>query len=216
MAIGIVGRKAGMTRVFTADGVSVPVTVIEVSPNRVTQVRSPENDGYSAIQVAAGSVKASRLTKPLAGHYAKANVEPGRGLWEFRLDDHNGDVPEVGAEISAGIFEVGQKVDVRGVSKGKGFQGTVKRHNFRTQDATHGNSLSHRAPGSIGQCQTPGRVFKGKKMSGHMGAANVSAQNIEVVRVDTERNLLLVRGAVPGARGGDLVVTPAIKLKNKG
>jgi large subunit ribosomal protein L3 len=216
MAIGIVGRKAGMTRVFTADGVSIPVTVIEVSPNRVTQVRSPDSDGYSAIQVAAGAVKASRLSKPLGGHYAKANVEPGRGLWEFRLEDHQGDVPEVGAEISAGIFEVGQKVDVRGVSKGKGFQGTVKRHNFRTQDATHGNSLSHRAPGSIGQCQTPGRVFKGKKMSGHMGAANVSAQNIEVVRVDTERNLLLVKGAVPGARGGDLVVTPAIKLKNKG
>ena len=216
MAIGIVGRKAGMTRVFTADGVSIPVTVIEVSPNRVTQVRSPDSDGYSAIQVAAGAVKASRLSKPLAGHYAKANVEPGRGLWEFRLEDHQGDVPEVGAEISAGIFEVGQKVDVRGVSKGKGFQGTVKRHNFRTQDATHGNSLSHRAPGSIGQCQTPGRVFKGKKMSGHMGAANVSAQNIEVVRVDTERNLLLVKGAVPGARGGDLLVTPAIKMKNKG
>jgi large subunit ribosomal protein L3 len=216
MAIGIVGRKAGMTRVFTAEGVSIPVTVIEVSPNRVTQVRSPEGDGYSAIQVAAGAVKASRVSKPLAGHYAKANVEPGRGLWEFRLEDHQGDVPEVGAEISAAIFEVGQKVDVRGVSKGKGFQGTVKRHNFRTQDATHGNSLSHRAPGSIGQCQTPGRVFKGKKMSGHMGAANVSAQNVEVVRVDTERNLLLVKGAVPGARGGDLVVTPAIKLKNKG
>jgi large subunit ribosomal protein L3 len=216
MAIGIVGRKAGMTRVFTADGVSVPVTVIEVAPNRVTQVRSSENDGYSAIQVAAGNTKASRLTKPLAGHYAKANVEPGRGLWEFRLDDHSGDVPDVGAEITAAIFEAGQKVDVRGMSKGKGFQGTVKRHNFRTQDATHGNSLSHRAPGSIGQCQTPGRVFKGKKMSGHMGAAKVSAQNVEVVRVDAERNLLLVKGAVPGARGGDVVVTPAIKLKNKG
>lgn len=216
MAIGIVGRKAGMTRVFTADGASVPVTVIEVTPNRVTQVRSSENDGYSAIQVAAGTAKSSRLSKPLAGHYAKANVEPGRGLWEFRLDDHSGDVPEVGAEITAGIFEAGQKVDVRGMSKGKGFQGTVKRHNFRTQDATHGNSLSHRAPGSIGQCQTPGRVFKGKKMSGHMGAEQVSAQNIEVVRVDTERNLLLVKGAVPGARGGDVVVTPAIKLKNKG
>ena len=216
MAIGIVGRKAGMTRVFTAEGVSVPVTVIEVEPNRVTQVRSPESDGYSAIQVTVGSKKASRLTKPMAGHYAKAGVEAGRGLWEFRLDDHSGDVPEVGAELNAAIFEAGQKVDVRGISKGKGFQGGVKRHNFRTQDATHGNSLSHRAPGSIGQCQTPGRVFKGKKMDGHMGAEQVSTQNIEVVRVDTDRNILLVRGAVPGARGGDVVVTPAIKLKNKG
>ncbi|MCB1773588.1 MAG: 50S ribosomal protein L3 [Gammaproteobacteria bacterium] len=216
MAIGIVGRKAGMTRVFTDEGVSVPVTVIQVEPNRVTQVRSQDQDGYDAIQVTVGSVKASRLSKPMTGHYAKSGVEAGRGLWEFRLEDHNGDAPEVGAEISAAIFEVGQKVDVRGVSKGKGFQGAVKRHNFRTQDATHGNSLSHRAPGSIGQCQTPGRVFKGKKMSGHMGAERVTTQNIEVVRVDTERNLLLVKGAVPGSRGGDVVVTPAIKLKNKG
>mgnify|MGYP001823921399 CR=1 FL=1 len=216
MAIGIVGRKAGMTRIFTEDGASVPVTVIEVEPNRVTQVRSADSDGYSAIQVTVGSKKASRLSKPMAGHYAKAGVEAGRGLWEFRLDDHGGDVPEVGAEIDAAVFEVGQKVDVRGVSKGKGFQGGVKRHNFRTQDATHGNSLSHRAAGSIGQCQTPGRVFKGKKMAGHMGSGRVSTQNIEVVRVDTDRNLLLVRGAVPGARGGDVIVTPAIKLKNKG
>lgn len=216
MAIGIIGRKAGMTRVFTEDGVSVPVTVIEVEPNRVTQVRSPESDGYSAIQVTVGSKKASRLTKPMAGHFAKAGVEAGRGLWEFRLDDHSGDVPVVGAELNAALFEVGQKVDVRGISKGKGFQGGVKRHNFRTQDATHGNSLSHRAPGSIGQCQTPGRVFKGKKMAGHMGAEQVSTQNIEVVRIDTDRNILLVRGAVPGSRGGDVVITPAIKLKNKG
>jgi len=216
MAIGIVGRKAGMTRVFTEDGASVPVTVIEVEPNRVTQVRSSETDGYSAIQVTVGSKKVSRLNKPMAGHYAKAGIEAGRGLWEFRLDDHSGDVPEVGAEINAAIFEAGQKVDVRGISKGKGFQGTVKRHNFRTQDATHGNSLSHRAPGSIGQCQTPGRVFKGKKMSGHMGAERVATQNLEVVRVDAERNILLVKGAVPGARGGDVVITPAIKLKNKG
>jgi len=216
MAIGIVGRKAGMTRIFTEDGASVPVTVIEVEPNRVTQVRSTDSDGYSAIQVTVGSKKASRLSKPMAGHYAKAGVEAGRGLWEFRLDDHGGDVPEVGAEIDAAMFEAGQKVDVRGVSKGKGFQGGVKRHNFRTQDATHGNSLSHRAAGSIGQCQTPGRVFKGKKMAGHMGSERVSTQNIEVVRVDTDRNILLVRGAVPGARGGDVIVTPAIKLKNKG
>lgn len=216
MTIGIVGRKAGMTRVFTDDGVSVPVTVIEVEPNRVTQVRSAEADGYSAIQVTVGNKKASRLNKPLSGHYAKAGVEAGRGLWEFRTDDHGGDVPEVGAEIKADLFEAGQVVDVRGVSKGKGFQGGVKRHNFRTQDATHGNSLSHRAAGSIGQCQTPGRVFKGKKMAGHLGAERVTTQNIEVVRVDAERNLLLVKGAVPGARGGDVVITPAMKLKNKG
>lgn len=216
MAIGIVGRKAGMTRVFTEDGVSVPVTVIHVEPNRVTRVNSEDSDGYSAIQVTVGSVKASRLNKPVTGHYAKAGVEAGRGLWEFRLDDHAGDTPEVGAELSADMFEAGQKVDVRGVSKGKGFQGGVKRHNFRTQDATHGNSLSHRAAGSIGQCQTPGRVFKGKKMAGQMGAARVTTQNIEVVRVDSARNLLLVKGAVPGSRGGDVVVTPAIKQKNKG
>jgi large subunit ribosomal protein L3 len=216
MAIGIIGRKAGMTRIFTEEGVSVPVTVIEVEPNRVTQVCSPESDGYSAIQVTVGQKKASRLTKPMAGHYAKAGVEAGRGLWEFRLDDHKGDTPEVGAEINASLFEAGQKVDVRGTSKGKGFQGGVRRHNFRMQDATHGNSLSHRSPGSIGQCQTPGRVFKGKKMAGHMGAAKVVTQNIEVVRVDVDRNILLVKGAVPGSRGGDVIVTPAIKLKNKG
>ncbi len=214
--IGIVGRKAGMTRIFTEDGASTPVTVIEVEPNRVTQVRTVDNDGYSAIQVTTGSRKASRVNKPMAGHFAKAGTEAGRGLWEFRLDDHEGEAPEVGGSVDVSIFEAGQKVDVRGVSKGKGFQGGVKRHNFRTQDATHGNSLSHRAPGSIGQCQTPGRVFKGKKMAGHMGNENVCAQNLEVVRVDAERNLLLVRGAVPGAKGGDVVVTPAIKLKNKG
>jgi len=216
MAIGIVGRKAGMTRVFTEDGVSTPVTVIEVEPNRVTKVATAETDGYSAIQVTTGSRKASRVSKPEAGHFAKAGTEAGRGLWEFRLDDKEGDAPEVGGNVDVSIFEAGQKVDVRGVSKGKGFQGGVKRHNFRTQDATHGNSLSHRAPGSIGQCQTPGRVFKGKKMAGHMGAENVCTQNIEVVRVDADRNLLLVKGAVPGARGGDVIVTPAIKLKNKG
>jgi large subunit ribosomal protein L3 len=216
MAIGIVGRKAGMTRVFTEDGVSTPVTVIEVEPNRVTKVATAETDGYSAIQVTTGSKKASRVNKAEAGHLAKAGAEAGRGLWEFRLDDHQGDAPEVGGNVDVSIFEAGQKVDVRGVSKGKGFQGGVKRHNFKTQDATHGNSLSHRAPGSIGQCQTPGRVFKGKKMAGHMGAENSCTQNIEVVRVDADRNLLLVKGAVPGARGGDVIVTPAIKLKNKG
>lgn len=216
MAIGLVGRKAGMTRIFTEDGASVPVTVIEVEPNRVTKVNDGESDGYDSVQVTVGSKKASRVTKAEAGHFAKAGTEAGRGLWEFRLEDHDGDKPEVGGEIKVDLFEAGQKVDVRGVSKGKGFQGGVKRHNFHMQDATHGNSLSHRAPGSIGQCQTPGRVFKGKKMAGHMGDANTCVQNIEVVRVDADRNLLLVKGAVPGARGGDVIVTPAIKLKNKG
>jgi len=216
MAIGLVGRKAGMTRIFTEDGASVPVTVIEVEPNRVTQVRDLDTDGYSAIQVTVGSRKASRVTKPMAGHFAKASIEAGRGMWEFRLDDHQGEAPAVGNELKVDLFEAGQMVDVRGSSKGKGFQGGVKRHNFRTQDATHGNSLSHRAPGSIGQCQTPGRVFKGKKMAGHMGAEQVSVQNLEVVRVDADRNLILVKGAIPGARGGDVVVTPAIKMKNKG
>lgn len=216
MAIGIVGRKAGMTRIFTEDGASTPVTVIEVEANRVTQVRTVDNDGYSAVQVTTGSKKASHVNKPGAGHFAKAGAEAGRGLWEFRLGDQEGDAPEVGGSVDVSIFEAGQKVDVRGLSKGKGFQGGVKRHNFRTQDATHGNSLSHRAPGSIGQCQTPGRVFKGKKMAGQMGNARVCTQNIEVVRVDAERNLLLVKGAVPGARGGDVIVTPAIKQRNRG
>ena len=211
MTIGIVGRKAGMTRVFNEDGVSVPVTVIEVTPNRVSQVRTEETDGYSAVQVAVGTRKASRVSKPMAGHFAKAGVEAGRTLKEFRLDDFEGEMPEVGGEITVDIFEAGQKVDVQGKSKGKGFAGGVKRHNFRMQDATHGNSISHRAPGSIGQCQTPGRVFKGKKMAGHMGDENVTTQSLEVVRVDAERNLLLIKGAVPGANGGDVVITPAVK-----
>lgn len=216
MAIGIVGRKVGMTRVFTEEGVSVPVTVIEVEPNRVTQLRTGDADGYSAVQVTTGKRKASRVNKAMAGHYAKAGVEAGRGAWEFRMADGEGEGLEIGGEIKVDIFEAGQIVDVRGTSKGKGFQGTVKRHNFRTQDATHGNSLSHRAPGSIGQCQTPGRVFKGKKMSGHMGDVQCSVQNLEVVRVDADKNLLLVRGAIPGASGGDVIVTPAIKMANKG
>ncbi|RTZ71618.1 MAG: 50S ribosomal protein L3 [Gammaproteobacteria bacterium] len=216
MALGLVGRKAGMTRVFTEDGASVPVTVVQVEPNRVTQVRTPEVDGYQAIQVTVGKRKASRVNKPMAGHFAKAGVEAGRGLWEFRLDDHEGEVPEVGSELKVDLFETGQKVDVSGISKGKGFQGGVKRHNFHMQDATHGNSISHRALGSIGQCQTPGRVFKGKKMAGHMGNERVTVQTLEIVRVDSERGLLLIKGAVPGAPGGDVIVTPAIKLKNKG
>jgi large subunit ribosomal protein L3 len=207
--IGLVGRKVGMTRIFTEEGVSIPVTVVEVETNRVTQVRTPEVDGYSAIQVTSGAKKASRVTKPEAGHFAKAGVEAGRGLWEFRLE--NGEDFEVGAELNVDLFAEIKKVDVTGTSKGKGFQGAVKRWNFRTQDMTHGNSLSHRAPGSIGQCQTPGRVFKGKKMAGHMGAEQVTTQNLEIVRVDAERNLLLIKGAVPGAVGGNVVVKPAVK-----
>lgn len=210
MTIGLVGRKSGMTRVFTEDGVSIPVTVVEVSPNRVTQIKELDKEGYRAIQVTAGSRKASRVSKSEAGHFAKAGVEAGYGLWEFRLED--ADVaPEVGSELTVERFEVGQIVDVAGKSKGKGFQGGVKRWNFAMQDATHGNSLSHRAPGSIGQCQTPGRVFKGKKMAGHMGSENVTTQGLEVVRVDAERNLLLIKGAVPGAPGGDVIVRPAVK-----
>ncbi len=216
MAIGIVGRKVGMTRIFTEDGTSIPVTVIEVEPNRVTQLRTQELDGYQAIQVTTGSRKASRMSKAIAGHLAKASVETGRGFWEFRAEADEADGIEVGSEIKVDRFQVGQIVDVRGNTQGKGFQGGVKRHGFRMQDATHGNSISHRAPGSIGQCQTPGRVFKGKKMSGQMGNAQRSAQNLEVVRVDAERNLILIKGSVPGARGGDVVVTPAIKKQNRG
>ncbi|WP_319536053.1 50S ribosomal protein L3 [uncultured Vibrio sp.] len=207
--IGLIGRKVGMTRVFTEDGVSIPVTVVEVEANRVSQVKTQETDGYAAIQVTAGSKKANRVNKAEAGHFAKAGVEAGRGLWEFRLE--NGEEFEVGAELTVELFNETKKVDVTGTSKGKGFQGAVKRWNFRTQDMTHGNSLSHRAPGSIGQCQTPGRVFKGKKMAGHMGAERVTTQNLEIVRVDAERNLLLIKGAVPGATGGNVIVKPAVK-----
>jgi len=210
MTIGIVGRKSGMTRVFTDEGVSVPVTVVEVLPNRVTQIKDLETDGYRAIQVTTGDRKASRVSKPAAGHYAKAGTAAGDGLWEFRLDGSE-ETFEVGAELTVERFEQGQKVDVAGRSKGKGFQGAVKRWNFSMQDATHGNSLSHRAPGSIGQCQTPGRVFKGKKMAGHMGAERVTTQGLEVVRIDSERNLLLIKGAVPGAPGGHVIVRPTVK-----
>ena len=210
MTVGLVGRKSGMTRVFTEDGASVPVTVVEIAPNRVTQIKELETDGYRAIQVTAGSRKASKVSKPEAGHYAKAGVAAGEGLWEFRLDGSD-EAFEVGSELTVERFEQGQKVDVAGRSKGKGFQGVVKRWNFRTQDATHGNSLSHRAPGSIGQCQTPGRVFKGKKMSGHMGGERVTTQGLEVVRVDVERNLLLIKGAVPGAPGGEVIIRPTVK-----
>ena len=211
MAIGLVGRKAGMTRIFTDEGVSVPVTVIEVEPNRVSQIKTVEAHGYRALQVTTGKRRASRVTKPMGGHFAKAGVEAGRGVWEFRLADDEGKDIELGSELKVDIFSAGQKVDVTGTSIGKGFAGTVKRHNFRMQDATHGNSLSHRAPGSIGQNQTPGRVVKGKKMAGHMGSVQRCAQNLEVIRIDTDRNLLLVKGAVPGSRGGDLLVRPAVK-----
>ena len=211
MSVGLIGRKAGMTRIFTEDGVSVPVTVIEMEPNRVTSIKTVETDGYAAVQVTTGSKKANRLSKPEAGHFAKAGVEAGRGLWEFRL---NGDEEiNVGDSLTVERFEAGQKIDVTGQSKGKGFQGGVKRWNFATQDATHGNSVSHRAPGSIGQCQTPGRVFKGKKMAGHMGDERCTVQTLEVVRVDAERNLLIVKGAIPGATGGDVIVKPAVKAR---
>lgn len=213
MTIGIIGRKEGMTRIMQDDGVAVPVTVLSVEPNRVTQVKTVENDGYRALQVTTGARRASRVTRPMAGHFAKAGTEAGRNLWEFRLDDGEGEDIAAGSEIKVEIFEAGQKVDVTGTSIGKGFTGVIKRYNFSMQDATHGNSLSHRAPGSIGQCQTPGRVFKGKKMSGHMGNVRRSTQNIEVVRVDAERNLLLVKGAVPGSRGGDVIIRPAVKAR---
>ncbi|MFZ1796912.1 MAG: 50S ribosomal protein L3 [Dokdonella sp.] len=212
MSIGLVGRKCGMSRIFTEDGRSIPVTLIEATPNRVTQVKTTEVDGYNAIQVTAGSKRAALVNKPLAGHYAKAKVEAGRGLWEFRLEADELAKFNVGGEVKADeIFTVGQIVDVAGITKGKGFQGTIKRHNFKMGDATHGNSLSHRSPGSIGQRQTPGRVFPGKKMSGHMGAVRRSAINLEVVKIDSERHLIAIKGSVPGAKGGNLIIRPAVK-----
>ena len=209
--MGLVGRKAGMSRVFTEDGKSIPVTLIEATPNRITQIKTVEADGYSAVQVTAGVKRAALINKTGTGHFAKAKVEAGRGLWEFRLQDNEGADIAVGSEITVEVFAETKKVDVVGTSKGKGFAGTVKRWNFRTQDATHGNSLSHRVPGSIGQNQSPGKVFKGKKMAGHMGAERVTVQSLEVVRVDAARNILLVKGAVPGAIGGDVIVKPAVK-----
>ncbi|MEQ8407691.1 MAG: 50S ribosomal protein L3 [Gammaproteobacteria bacterium] len=211
MSIGLVGRKSGMTRIFTEEGASVPVTVVEVQPNRVTQIKTQESDGYSAIQVTTGARKATRVSKALAGHFAKAKTEAGEGLWEFRTEELDG--LEIGGELKVDRFEAGQKVDVTGTSKGKGFQGGVKRHNFSMQDATHGNSLSHRAPGSIGQCQTPGRVWKGKKMAGQMGNVRKTTQSLEVIRVDLDNNLLLIKGALPGATGSSVIVRPAIKVK---
>jgi large subunit ribosomal protein L3 len=209
MTMGLIGRKRGMTRIFTEDGVSTPVTVIEVEPNRVSQLKTVDTDGYNAIQVTVGERKASRVSKPEAGHFAKAQAAAGRKVCEFRLD---ADAElELGAEIKVDMFEVGQKVDISGMTKGKGFAGVVKRYGFRGGDATHGNSLSHRAPGSIGQCQTPGRVFKNKKMAGHMGDKQRTLQNLSVVMVDAERNLLLVKGSVPGSKGSDVIVRPAVK-----
>lgn len=208
MTIGVIGRKCGMTRIFTEDGISIPVTVIEVEPNRVTQFKSEETDGYRAVQVTVGERRTSRVTKPQAGHFAKAKVAAGRQVLEFRLEEGE---YQAGDELKVDIFEAGQMVDVIGQSKGKGYAGTIKRWNFRGQDNTHGNSVSHRVPGSIGQCQTPGRVFKGKKMSGHLGDERVTVQSLQIVRVDAERNLLLVKGAVPGATGSDVIVRPAVK-----
>lgn len=213
MPMGVVGRKAGMTRVFNDAGDSVPVTVVEVAPNRVTALKTQEKDGYSAMQVTAGTRRASNLSKAEAGHFATAGVEAGRRLWEFRTEGVEEELA-IGQEIGVDRFEVGQKVDVSGVTIGKGFAGGVKRHNFKMQDATHGNSLAHRAPGSIGQNQTPGRVFKGKRMAGHMGAVRRTIQNLQVVKVDAERQLLLISGSVPGAEGGDVIVKPSVKARS--
>ncbi|MGD9592823.1 MAG: 50S ribosomal protein L3 [Candidatus Berkiella sp.] len=213
MAIGLIGRKLGMSRVFTETGTSIPVTVIEVLPNRITQIKTQDKEGYASIQITTGNRRASRVNKPSAGHFAKAGIEAGRGLWEFRLEENESTDFKVGQDITVDRFEVGQRVDVAGISKGKGFQGPIKRYNFRTQDASHGNSRSHRAPGSIGQNQTPGRVFKGKKMAGHMGSKRCTIQNIEVVRVDKDRQLLLVHGAIPGSPGGDVIVKLSVKTK---
>jgi len=218
MSIGLVGRKSGMTRLFTESGSSIPVTVVEILPNRVTQVKTLESDGYSAVQVTTGFVKGSHVSKSEAGHFAKAGTEAGRGLWEFRAaqEDFGDQEVALGSEFTVDRFAEGQMVDVTGTSKGKGFQGAIKRHNFSMQDATHGNSLSHRAPGSIGQCQTPGRVWKGKKMAGQMGNVRVTTQGLQVVKVDTENNLILIKGAVPGATGSDVIVSPAVKSSSKG
>ncbi len=215
MPIGLVGCKYGMTRVFNDDGLSIPVTVLYIDANRVTQVKTKETDGYRSLQVAAGSQLASRINKPLAGHYAKAGAQAGRGLWEFPLQDGEGEEIVSGHALTADLFQVGQKVDISGITKGKGFAGTIKRHHFRSQDATHGNSLSHRAPGSVGMNQSPGRVFRGKKMAGQLGNVRRTMQNQEVVRVDAEKNLLFVKGVVPGAIGGYVLIRSSVKKREK-
>lgn len=214
MALGLIGRKLGMTRVYTEEGAAIPVTVVEVEPNRVMRVKTPESDGYRAVQVTTGGKHRNRISKPEGGEFAKISVEVGRGLWEFRLADSEGEDLQAGGEVRVDLFEQGTFVDVTGVTIGKGFAGTIKRHNFSMGDATHGNSLSHRAPGSIGQRQTPGRVIKGKRMSGHMGDKQRTIQRLQVVRVDSDRNLLLIKGALPGARGGDVLIKPSVKAKN--
>lgn len=217
MALGLVGKKVGMTRVFTDTGSSVPATVLSVDANRVTQHKNAQRDGYQAVQVTTGSRRPNRVTRPMAGHYKKAGVEPGLGLWEFRMDDESAEeLPEAGSEVGVDIFEAGQKVDVQGTTIGKGFAGVVKRHGFHGGRTTHGASLNHRGPGSIGQCQDPGRVFPGKKMAGHLGNARRVQQGLEIVRVDAERNLILIKGSVPGPKGGTVMVRPSIKAKKKG
>ena len=213
MAIGLVGRKTGMSRIFTEEGESVPVTVIHAPPNRITRIKTDDRDGYFALQVTTGTRKPSRISKPVAGQYAAVSVEPGEGLYEFRIDADQASEYEPGAELTVDRFSAGQRVDVTGTTIGKGFAGAVKRHHFHMQDATHGNSLAHRAPGSIGQNQTPGRVFKGKKMAGHLGNVQRTAQGLEVVQVDPERNLIAVKGAVPGHAGSRLVIKPAVKAR---
>ena len=215
MSLGLVGRKVGMTRVFTDDGDSVPVTVVDVSNNRVTQIKTAEKDGYIAVQVAFGKRRASRVSKPAAGHYAKAGVEAGSVLREFRVTPDQAATLQAGGTVAADIFQVGQKVDVTGISQGKGFTGVIKRHNFSSNRASHGNSISHNKPGSISMAQDPGRVFPGKKMSGHMGAVKRTVQNLEVVRVDAQRQLILIRGAIPGSRGGDVMVSPSKRAVKK-
>ena len=214
MIVGLVGRKCGMTRIFTDDGNSIATTVVAIEPNRITQVKTASTDGYDAVQVTVGSRRSSRVNRAAAGHFAKANTEAGRRLWELRIFEKMSDSYQIGKELTIEGFAEGQKVDVTGSSKGKGFAGVVKRWNFRMQDATHGNSLSHRAPGSIGQCQTPGRVFKGKKMAGHMGSSQVTVQGLEIVKIDLERGLMLIKGAIPGSKGGDVIVRPAIKIQS--
>ena len=215
MSLGLLGRKVGMMRIFTDDGDSIPVTVLDVSNNRVAQVKNPETDGYTAVQVVFGQRRASRVTKAAAGHYAKAGVEAGTMLKEFRIDSAKAAELKAGDTIDASMFEVGQKIDVQGTSIGKGYAGTIKRHNFASGRQTHGNSRSHNVPGSIGMAQDPGRVFPGKRMTGHMGDVTVTTQNLEVARIDAERQLLLVKGAVPGAKNGQVVVKPAVKVKAK-
>lgn len=209
MTLGLVGTKCGMTRVFTKEGKSLPITVLQIAPNFVTQIKTPAKEGFSAIQLTTGQKRAARVNKPLTGHFKKAGVDLGRGLWEFPVTEETLGNLELGAQYTVDYFAVGQKINVTAISKGKGFSGVIKRWNFKSQRASHGNSLSHNAPGSIGQCQTPGRVFKGKKMAGQLGNEQVTIQNLEVVRVDLERHLLLVRGAVPGAKGADVIVLPA-------